>query len=99
MATRVRKSTLESARPTVVLVHGAWSGPWIWDEVRRYLDLARIASAAVALPSVGEDTGKPGGLAYDVAAISAVLDELSGPFVRVGHSYSGVPATEVAAAR
>jgi pimeloyl-ACP methyl ester carboxylesterase len=90
---------MESAMPTVVLVHGAWQGPWVWDEVRRYLDLARIASAAVALPSVGEDTGKLGGLADDVAAVSAVLDELSGPFVLVGHSYSGVPVTEVAAAR
>src|SRR5207237_2474704 len=81
------------------LIHGAWQGPWVWDEVRRYLDFARIASATVALPSVGEDTGKLGGLADDVAAVSAVLDELSGPFVLVGHSYSGVPGTEVAAAR
>lgn len=85
--------------PTVVLVHGAWNGPWAWDEVRRYLDLARIASTTVALPSVGENSGRPGGLADDVAAVSAVLDELSGPFVLVGHSYSGVPVTEVAAAR
>ena len=90
---------MESAMPTVVLVHGAWNGPWAWDEVRRYLDLARIASATVALPSVGEDTGKLGGLADDVAAVSDVLDELSGPFVLVGHSYSGLPVTEVAAAR
>jgi hypothetical protein len=28
-----------------------------------------------------------------------VLEGLSGPFVLVGHSYSGVPVTEVAAAR
>lgn len=28
-----------------------------------------------------------------------MLDGLSGPFVLVGHSYSGVPVTEVAAAR
>jgi pimeloyl-ACP methyl ester carboxylesterase len=90
---------MESAMPTVVLVHGAWTGPWAWGEVRRYLDLAGIASAAVSLPSVGEDTCKLGGLADDVAAVSAVLDELSGPFVLVGHSYSGVPVTEVAAAR
>jgi pimeloyl-ACP methyl ester carboxylesterase len=82
-----------------VLVHGAWSGPWVWDEVRRYLGLARIASVTVALPSVGEDTGKLGGLHDDAAGISAVLDELSGPFVLVGHSYSGVPVTEVAATR
>ena len=90
---------MKSAMPTVVLVHGAWNGPWAWDEVRRYLDLARITSATAALPSVGENTGKLGGLADDVAAVSAVLDELSGPFVLVGHSYSGVPVTEVAAAR
>jgi pimeloyl-ACP methyl ester carboxylesterase len=90
---------MESATPTVVLVHGAWSGPWIWDEVRRYLDLAQITSATAGLSSVGEDTGKLGGLADDVAAVSAVLDELSGPFVLVAHSYSGVPVTEVAAAR
>jgi hypothetical protein len=41
---------MESALPTVVLVHGAWTGPWARDEVRRYLDLAGIASAAVSLP-------------------------------------------------
>jgi pimeloyl-ACP methyl ester carboxylesterase len=63
--------------PTVVLVHGAWCGPWAWDEVRRYLGLAQITSAAFA----------------------AVLDQLSGPFVLVAHSYSGVPVTEIAAAR
>lgn len=90
---------MKSALPTIVLVHGAWNGPWAWDEVRRHLDFARIASAAVALPSVGENTGQPGGLADDVLAVSAVLDELSGPFVLVGHSYSGLPVTEVAAAR
>ena len=90
---------MEPARPTVVLVHGAWQGPWVWDEVRRYLDFARIASATVALPSVGAVSSKIPGLADDVAAVSAVLDELSGPFVLVGHSYSGVPVTEVAAAR
>jgi pimeloyl-ACP methyl ester carboxylesterase len=77
---------MESAMPTVVLVHGAWSGPWVWDELRRYLDLAQITSATVALSSVGEDTAKLGGLADDVAAVSAVLDQLSGPFVLVGHS-------------
>ena len=93
---------MESAVPTVVLVHGAWDGPWVWDEVRRRLDLAQIPSVAPALASLGEDTGKLGGLADDVAAVSAVsavLDQLSGPFVLVGHSYSGLPVTEVAAAR
>jgi hypothetical protein len=66
---------MESAMPTVVLVHGAWNGPWVWDEVRRYLDLARIASAAVTLPSVGENTGKGGaGWRADQASPSAAGD-------------------------
>lgn len=56
-------------------------------------------SATVALPSVGEDTGKLGGLADAVAAVAAVLDRLSGPFVLVGHSYSSPPVTQIAAAR
>lgn len=90
---------MKSVMPTVVLVHGAWSGPWAWDEVRRYLDLAQITSATVALPSVGEDTGKLGGLADDVAAVADVLDQLSGPFVLVGHSYSSLPVTQIAAVR
>jgi pimeloyl-ACP methyl ester carboxylesterase len=90
---------MKSAMPTVVLVHGAWCGPWAWDEVRRHLDLAQIPSATVALPSVGEDSGKLGGLADDFAAIAAVLDQLSGPFFLVGHSYSGLPITEIAATR
>lgn len=82
--------------PTAVLVHGAWHGPWVWDDVRRHLDAAGIPSATVALPSVGD---RLGGLADDVAAVSAVLDELTGPFVLIGHSYGGVPITEVAASR
>jgi pimeloyl-ACP methyl ester carboxylesterase len=90
---------VESGFPTVVLVHGAWHGPWVWDEVRRQLDIADIPSTTVALPSVGDRTDRLGGLADDVAAICAELDRLTGPFVLVGHSYAGVPISEVAATR
>lgn len=23
----------DTTRPAVVLVHGAWAGPWIWDDI------------------------------------------------------------------
>lgn len=81
--------------PTVVLIPGAWHGPWAWDEVRQRLDIAGIPSAAVSLPSVGG----PGGLTDDVAAVAATVDEVGGPVVLVGHSYGGLPATEIAATR
>lgn len=82
--------------PTVVLVHGAWHGPWCWDDVRARLTDAGIPSAAVALPS---STPRLGGLNDDVAALNAALDGLDGPFVLAAHSYGGVPMTAVAATR
>ncbi len=87
---------MASELPTVVLVHGAWHGPWCWDGVREHLAAAGIASTAVSLPSAGRELG---GLRDDIAAVNARLDELDGPFVLVGHSYGGVPMTSVAATR
>ena len=77
--------------PTVVLVHGAWHGPWVWDEVRRHLDAAGIPTVAVDLPSVGD---RVGGLADDV---EAVRSSLNGPTVLVAHSYGGIPVTQAVA--
>lgn len=87
---------MASEVPTVVLVHGAWHGPWCWDGVRGHLTAAGIESATVTLPSSGPELG---GLQDDIAAVNARLDELNGPFVLVGHSYGGIPITSVAATR
>lgn len=72
-------------RPGAVLVHGLWHGGWAWDAVRRHLDAAGIASAAVELPLAD--------LAGDVAATLAVLDGFGRPAVLVGHSYGGAVIT------
>lgn len=85
--------------PTVVLVHGAWFGPWCWDAVQEHLNAAGVPTATVALSSVEGHTATLGGLDDDAAAISAVLDAIAGPVVLVGHSYGGIPVTQVAAAR
>ncbi|MFI9383172.1 alpha/beta hydrolase [Kutzneria sp. NPDC052558] len=87
---------MASELPTVVLVHGAWHGPWCWDGVREHLTAAGLSSTAVALPSSGPELG---GLHDDIAAVNARLDQLDGPFVLVGHSYGGLPITSVAATR
>lgn len=68
-----------------VLVHGLWQGGRVWNAVRRELDLACGATAAVELAMTD--------LASDVAATGAVLDEFDRPAVLVGHSEGGAVIT------
>jgi pimeloyl-ACP methyl ester carboxylesterase len=86
----------QAPTPTVILVHGAWFGPWAWDTIRERLAEAGLRSETVSLPSVSE---RLGGLADDVDAVRQVLDGIDGPVVLVGHSYGGLPVTEAAAGR
>jgi pimeloyl-ACP methyl ester carboxylesterase len=66
---------------SVVLVHGAWHGPWAWDGVMTELDRRDIPAEAVELPF----TGFP-----DDAAAAREAIERAGPGAVVcGHSYGG----------
>jgi pimeloyl-ACP methyl ester carboxylesterase len=78
-------------RPTVVLVHGAFSGPSAWDAVAASLDKDGYATAAVRLPLTG--------LADDVTAVTTTLDAIPGPKVLVGHSYGGFVVSNAATGR
>ncbi|QJY49399.1 alpha/beta fold hydrolase [Pseudonocardia broussonetiae] len=42
-----------STRPDLLLVHGAWHGPWAWDALRPELPAGEVRT--VALPSSGPD--------------------------------------------
>jgi pimeloyl-ACP methyl ester carboxylesterase len=70
-----------SDRPTIVLVHGAWAGPSSWDSVVRRLNDEGFRTLT---PTLGL-TSLPG----DVASIDAVLNQIPGKKVLVGHSYGG----------
>ncbi|WP_329218769.1 alpha/beta hydrolase [Streptomyces sp. NBC_01485] len=91
-----------SAPPALLLVHGAWHGPWCW---RQLIDeLPDVDVRTVALPSSGSssggDPGAPGGpgvlgdLRDDAAAVAEAVAAIDGPVVVVAHSYGGVPVTE-----
>ena len=84
---------------TVVLVHGAWHGPWCWDQLVPELQARGLAVATVDLPSSGPDLTALGDLDDDVAAVTAVLDAVPGRKILLGHSYGGLPITEAAAGR
>jgi pimeloyl-ACP methyl ester carboxylesterase len=90
----------DNARPTIVLVHGAWHGPWCWDKVRLALHTSGWATTAPRLRSVPVNATRPtAGLHEDVAALLDHVDHIDGKVALVAHSYAGMPASQVAALR
>lgn len=81
--------------PTVVMVHGAWHGPWAWTRVQR--NLADLDTIAVDLPSSGSDPARLGSLADDAAVLRDTVAAVDGPVMVVGHSYGGVVASHALA--
>jgi pimeloyl-ACP methyl ester carboxylesterase len=69
------------SKPTIVLVHGAFGDASSWRAVFDRLDASQYDVVAAAIPLRG--------VAADVAYLDAVIDQLDGPLVLVGHSYGG----------
>jgi pimeloyl-ACP methyl ester carboxylesterase len=77
------------ARPTVVLVHGAFADASSWNGVITRLRQDGYPVRAAANPLRGLPT--------DVAAIQDVLRGVDGPIILVGHSYGGAVISSAAA--
>src|SRR3954468_20050269 len=73
------------SKPTVVLVHGAFGDASSWRSVFERLDSDEynVLAPAMALR----------GVASDASYLGAVIDQLDGPIVLVGHSYGGCVIT------
>ncbi|CAM5409102.1 alpha/beta hydrolase [Streptomyces spiroverticillatus] len=78
-----------SAKPTVVLVHGAFADASGWNDTAQQLRHRGFAVQAVANPLRGLD--------YDSAYLTAQLKGVKGPKILVGHSYGGAVITNAAA--
>jgi pimeloyl-ACP methyl ester carboxylesterase len=78
----------DQAKPTVVLVHGAWADASSWSGVIERLQEDGYTVAAVPNP-LRTLTG-------DAAYVRTYLDSLTGPIVLVGHSYGGAVITNAA---
>jgi len=74
------------AKPTIVLVHGAWADGSSWNAVIPKLLSKGLKVVAVQNPLTS--------LADDVAATKRVIDFVDGPVVLVGHSWAGFIVTE-----
>ncbi len=77
-----------AARPTIVLVHGAWADASSWSEETARLQHKGYTVVAPPNPLRG--------LGSDSDALRAFLGTISGPVVLVGHSYGGAVITNAA---
>jgi pimeloyl-ACP methyl ester carboxylesterase len=70
-----------NAKPTIVLVHGAFADGSSWDGVieRLQRDGYWVEAPAIALRGVGVDS----------AYLASVVNQVDGPVLLVGHSYGG----------
>jgi pimeloyl-ACP methyl ester carboxylesterase len=84
-ATQAAKAT---AKPTVVLVHGAFADASGWSAEIRYLTAHGYPVIAPAVPLRG--------LLSDASYIRSVVATIHGPVVLVGHSYGGAVITNAA---
>ena len=85
-----------SGEATVVLVHGAWSGSWMWVRVLPLLAERGIEAKAVDLPSCAWTAAPPVGLHGDEIAVVEAMDQVEGDIVLCGHSYGGMVITGAA---
>lgn len=77
-----------AARPTIVLVHGAFAESASWDGVVRKLQAENYTVIAAANPLRGVKS--------DASYVAGILDHIQGPVVLVGHSYGGSVISEAA---
>jgi pimeloyl-ACP methyl ester carboxylesterase len=83
----VDTTTVQPAKPTIVLVHGAWADSSSWALVIKRLRASGYPVYAIANPLQG--------LVSDTAYLSSYLATIMGPVVLVGHSYGGALITNV----
>jgi len=84
-------SPSKPAKPTIVLVHGAFAGSSSWNRVITHLahDGFPVVAAAVPLRSLQGDSDY----------VASLVSNISGPVILVGHSYGGEVISVAAAGR
>ena len=82
------KNAAAAAKPTIVLVHGAWADSSSWSG--EVAGLQRDGYPVIAAPNPLR------GLSSDAATLADLLSTISGPIVLVGHSYGGAVITDAA---
>lgn len=88
-ASPARTATATATKPTIVLVHGAWSGTASWNGEVVALRRAGYVVRAITNPLLN--------LTTDAEDVADFVRTIPGPVVLVGHSYGGSVITNAAA--
>ncbi|GAB2831779.1 alpha/beta fold hydrolase [Microbacterium insulae] len=80
---------MNSQKPTIVLVHGAFAESASWNGVIAELHAHGVTAVAAANPLRS--------VSGDAAYVRDVIASIGGPVILVGHSYGGLVITEAAA--
>ncbi|WP_238364585.1 alpha/beta fold hydrolase [Mesobacterium pallidum] len=85
----------DAAFPTLLLIHGAWAGPWVWDDLVPALAARGIAARALALPGDGHHAVPVSAVTPEDfrACLADAMEALDGPVALVGHSGGGMLVT------
>lgn len=83
---------------TIVLVHGAWQGPWAWQTVKAELINKGQKVVIIELPGHGSDVTSPQQASINSYRdkVLAVMNQIPGKVILVGHSMGGMVITAVA---
>ncbi|MFE7225023.1 alpha/beta fold hydrolase [Nocardioides sp. NPDC057577] len=85
---RAQHGSSTGAKPTIVMVHGAWADASGWQSEVKELTDDGYPVIAPANPLRG--------LSSDAAYLRSILETIPGPVVLVGHSYGGAVMTNAA---
>ncbi len=90
----------DRARPTMILVHGAFQDSRAWDLLLPLLRARGVNAIAVNLPGRASDTTSRDSVTLDRYrdAVLKVIAEQRGPVTLVGHSFGGITISSVAEA-
>lgn len=91
-------ATQAQKRPAIVLVHGAWHGPWCWDKLAAAMRDAGHEVSAVDLQGTtsGRDPVETSTLSSYTGRIVQALDAHASPVILVSHSSGGLAASQAA---
>lgn len=86
----------QSAKPTFVLIHGAWFGSFAWKKVVPQLEAKGYKVIAFDLPGYGTDQRPPSAITLNdyVQKVVEVVKPLKEKVILVGHSMGGAIITQ-----
>ena len=83
---------------TILLVHGAWCGDWVFWKLTPCLDARGVPWVAADLPTC-QATDASIGPSDDAAYVGELIDGIDGPVVVLGKSYGGAVISGATAGR